>query len=129
MNTSKNKNWLYWLIAFISFATALSGLVQMLMPALILGIIKGDMAAANLHSFGIVGMFMLLFGGMMLHALLSHTHHPVTILWSALQKFGAFVAVAIGVLNDLFASIAWLVAFFDLASSILFFIYWRKIKQ
>jgi hypothetical protein len=129
MHIPKNKNWLYWLITFIAIATAVSGLLQMVIPTLVLGIIKGDMAPANLHSFAIVGMFMLLFGGMMMNAMLSHAHHPIAVFWSALQKFGAFVAVAIGVLNDLFAPIAWLVALFDLASSLLFFIYWRKIKE
>jgi hypothetical protein len=128
MGTQENKNGLYWLLVFISFATALSGLVQMVWPEFILAIIQGDQAPANLHSFAIVGMFMLLFGGMLLHALLSIKHHPLPVFWSGLQKLGAFVAVALGISNGLFAPIAWAVSLFDLASGLLIIFYWRSIK-
>lgn len=124
----KNKHWLYWLLVFISFATAVSGLIQMIMPVLILSIIQGEQSAANLHSFAIVGMFMLLFGLMLLHALLSKIHHPLPVFWAALQKFGAFVAVALGISQGLFSPLTWAVSLFDLASGILIIIYWRSIK-
>lgn len=128
MSNVKDKNWLYWLLTFIAAATALSGLVQMLAPRFILNIIGGELAPGNLHSFAIVGMFMLLFGSLLLNALLSHQHHPLSVFWSALQKFGAFVAVAIGVNKGLFTDIAWAVALFDLASSGLLICYWNKIR-
>ncbi|WP_416307905.1 hypothetical protein [Neptunicella sp. SCSIO 80796] len=128
MDNTKNKNGLYWLLALIAVATVISGLVQMLKPAFILDIISGEQSAANLHSFAIVGMFMLLFGGLMLHALFSHQHHPVAVFWSGLQKLGAFAAVGLGVMNGVFASIAWAVALFDLASGILILYYWHKIR-
>jgi uncharacterized membrane protein len=128
MSTQKDKNWLYWLLVIIAFATAVSGLVQMLLPSMILGIIQGEQSAANLHSFAIVGMFMLLFGLMLLHALLSQIHHPLPVFWSALQKFGAFAAVALGIIHGLFAPLAWAVSLFDLASGLLLIMYWRSIK-
>jgi hypothetical protein len=49
-------------------------------------------------------------------------------LWSALQKFGAFIAVTIGVFNGLFSILAMSVAIFDLFSGVVFFIYLRVLN-
>ncbi|OLE04404.1 MAG: hypothetical protein AUI36_42770 [Cyanobacteria bacterium 13_1_40CM_2_61_4] len=74
-------------------------------------------------------MFMVLFGGATLHALLSFKHHPVVILWSSFQKFGASGAVALGVQRGVFSSLAIIVAVIDLLSGLLAFWYWRRIKR
>lgn len=129
MANEKNKNQLYWLLAFIAAITVISGLVQMLQPSFVLTIISGEQSPGNLHSFAIVGMFMVLFGGMMLHALLSPQHHPVAVFWSGLQKIGAFAAVALGVTKGVFSWLAWGVALFDLASGLLILFYWILIKR
>lgn len=120
---------LRFLILIISVSTAISGAVQCAAPGLVLGLIGGDDAAANLHSFRIVGMFMFLFGCMMVHALYDNADNQVAILWSALQKLGAFIAVTAGVCLHLFAPIALGVAFFDLFSSVLFFSYLLVLRR
>ncbi len=129
MLSTVNKNTIYWLLVIISVATLISGCLQMIKPDVILGIISGEISAGNLHSFAIVGMFMVLFGGLLLHALLSPKHHPLAVLWASLQKFGAFAAVAIGVINGVFSALAWGVAIFDLISGLLIIIYWFNIRH
>jgi hypothetical protein len=49
-------------------------------------------------------------------------------LWAGLQKFGAFVAVLLGVLNQIFAPLALGVALFDLATAVLLGISWRRLR-
>lgn len=125
----KKKDILYKVLVLISVATVVSGALQMVRPALVLGVIGGESTATSRHFFGIVGMFMVLFGGAMLHALLSVTHHRVVVLWSGLQKIGAFVAVSLGVGKGLFSVLALGVAGFDLMSGMLIFLYWLTIRN
>lgn len=113
------KQFLYRIIAAIAAITLLSGLGQLLMPGFVLRIVGAEVGPTTQHLFAIVGMFMALFGGIVLHALLSAQHHPIVLLWAALQKLGAFGAVTIGVSNDIFSPLAMEVAFFDLASGLL----------
>ncbi|MDO6436141.1 patatin [Cyclobacterium sp. 1_MG-2023] len=118
------------LVVLIAFITLISGLVQMLAPSFMLGFIGKEVAtASSAHFFGIVGMFMALFGGMLLHAVYSAVTNKQVVLWSALQKFGAFIAVSIGVFNGLFSILAMSVAIFDLFSGLVFFIYLRVLNR
>jgi hypothetical protein len=114
---------LWWLLAVIAVLTVVSGLVQMFDPGFILGTISGEATAASRHFFGIVGMFMALFGGMTLHALLSADENRIVFVWAGLQKAGASIAVGSGVFHGIFSSLALLVAGFDLATAIIFVIY------
>ncbi|NBB74654.1 MAG: patatin [Bacteroidetes bacterium] len=113
------KQLLYRIIAAIAAITLFSGLGQLLMPGFVLRIVGAEVLPATQHLFAIVGMFMALFGGMVLHALLSARHHRIVLLWAALQKLGAFGAVTLGVSNGIFSPLAMGVAFFDLASGLL----------
>ena len=125
----KRKNWLYWLLVLISAATVLSGLVQLISPGFVLHVVGGATDPAGEHFFRLVGMFMVLFGGMLLQALLGAADQPVAVLWSALQKLGAAGAVGLGVSRGFFSSTALLVAGFDLLTGILILVYWRSIRQ
>ena len=125
----KRKTPLYLLLATISALTILTGLVQMLVPGMVLRLMLSEATPTAKHFFGIVGMFMVLFGGALLHALLSPAHQPVVVLWAGLQKFGASLAVGLGVLNAVFSSLALLVAGFDLLSGILIFLYWSEVRR
>ena len=125
----KQKNWLYWVLVLISAGTVLSGLVQMVAPGFVLHTVGGVTDPAGEHFFRIVGMFMVLFGGMMLQALLSPSDHPVAVFWASLQKLGAAGAVGLGVSRGFFSSTGLLVAGFDLLSGILILIYWRSIQR
>jgi hypothetical protein len=119
----KPRGLLFKLSAAIAAITIVTGFVQMLRPELVLGIIGADTNPAPRHFFGIVGMFMVLFGGMLLHALLDAGDHRIVVLWSGLQKIGASGAVALGVWNGIFSTLALGVAGFDLFSGAVIFLY------
>jgi hypothetical protein len=125
----KKKDWLYWLLVLIAASTFLTGAVQAIAPAFILRLLSAETTPTSQHFFAIVGMFMVLFGGATLHALLSFKHHAVVILWSSFQKFGASVAVALGVQRGIFASLALLVAIIDFLSGVLALWYWSRIRR
>ncbi|MEP6743165.1 MAG: patatin [bacterium] len=125
----KRKDWLYWLLVLIAASTFLTGALQAIKPAFILRLLSAETTITSRHFFAIVGMFMVLFGGATLHALFSFKHHPVVILWSSLQKFGASVAVALGVQRGVFASLALVVAIIDFLSGVLAIWYWSRIRR
>lgn len=125
----KERTWLYWILLLICIATVVSGLVQLFAPAFILGLVGGEATATSKHFFGIVGMFMFLFGGMLFQALWGPKHQPVAVFWAGLQKFGASVAVALGILRGIFGPLAWLVAGFDLLSGVLVMMYWLTVRR
>jgi hypothetical protein len=124
---AKQKDLLYWILVIIAAVTVLSGLLQVLVPGVILELLSAQRTATADHFFGIVGMFMALFGGMMLNALLGRADQPVAVLWGGLQKLGAVAAVSLGVVHGIFASVALWVASMDLVSGILALVYWRRI--
>ena len=74
-------------------------------------------------------MFMVLFGAMLLQALLTAGDHSVAVLWAGLQKFGAAAAVALGVFKGIFSLLALSVAGFDLLSGILIFAYRARTRS
>jgi hypothetical protein len=125
----KTRDALYWILVAIAALTVFSGIVQMVVPDFELRMLSAKSTATSRHFFGIVGMFMTLFGGAMLHALLSPKDHPVVVFWASLQKFGAVCAVALGVGRGIFSTLALTVAFFDLASGILGMSYWCRIRS
>jgi hypothetical protein len=69
--TMKIEKTLYWILVLISVTTIISGIVQMFIPAFILGLISAETAATTRQCFPTVGMFMFFFGGLRLHILLS----------------------------------------------------------
>jgi hypothetical protein len=116
---------LYWVLVLISATTLVSGIVQIFAPAVILGMVGSEITPATRQCFATIGMFMFLFGGMLLQVLLSRQVIAPVFLWAGLQKIGAFVAVAIGVMNHVFSPMALTVAGFDLLSGILVFAYMK----
>jgi hypothetical protein len=120
---------LYWVVTLIAGITIVSGLAQMVAPGMILRFISGETTPTSLHFFGIIGMFMALFGGALMHALLSVSRQPIVVLWAGLQKFGAVAAVGLGVLKSIFSPLALFVAGFDLLSALLVICYWLGIRE
>jgi hypothetical protein len=114
---------LFWLVLAIAAITLVTGCVQILWPAPILALLSAEQSAASLHFFGLVGMFMALFGGALLHALLGGGPDRVVLLWAGLQKFAAVAGVAIGVLHGIFAALALVVTGFDFVSGVLILAY------
>ena len=103
--------------------TVATGATQIVAPQVVLGVVGGDPSPAPRFFFQIVGMFMVLFGGLMWHTVRAARDMRVPMLWCALQKLGAATVVSFGVAGGHFARIALSVAAFDLATSVLAFWY------
>jgi hypothetical protein len=106
---------------FIALVTVLTGAAQLVLPEKLLPLLQVEPTATAAHLFATIGMFMVLFGAAVLHALSREEALPVVLLWAACQKVGAALLVAWGVNKGVFAPLALLVAAFDLASGLLFF--------
>ena len=119
-----------WVLLSIAVATVLSGAVQMIAPGFVLNVVRANQTPTSLHFFAIVGMFMVLFGGLLWHALTQGPRsQAIPVLWASLQKFGASIAVALGIAHAIFQSpLAWLVAGFDFLSGILALAWWFRIR-
>ena len=123
------RNYIKIILKLIAVITVLSGVIQAVSPGFVLEFIGGDVNASTKHFFGIVGMFMVFFGGLLYHALASSKPQRAAVLWCGLQKFGAAVAVILGVTRGLFSWLALGVAGFDFISGILIMMYWFSIQE
>ena len=123
------KKYLRMVILLISLITVFSGAMQVVSPSFVLQFVGAQVDVTTQQLFATIGMFMFLFGGMMVHALYSAADNRVVVIWSGLQKFLAAVAVGIGIQKGVFLPVAGLVASFDFASGILFFVYLRSLKS
>lgn len=122
------KKYLTPLVVVISVATVFAGTAQIIFPGFVLAQVGGETTRSTTHFFAIIGMFMLLFGALMLHNVYSPVSDRGTALWCALQKIGASVAVVIGIYNQVFSLLAVGVALFDLLSGVVFLIYRKNLK-
>lgn len=73
-------------------------------------------------------MFMLLFSGALLQALISPQPQPIVLIWAGLQKFGASIAVCLAVIKLIFSPFALLLTGFDLLSGVLIFWYLFRLR-
>jgi hypothetical protein len=113
----------------IAIITVISGLMQLIAPSFVLGMVGVQINPTTEQLFATIGMFMIMFGGLMVHATYSIGQNGAAVLWAALQKIGASLAVFIGIFHHLFAPVAALVASFDFVSFILLIIYYRNISR
>ena len=116
-------------VAAIAALTILSGLGQLVAPGVVLDLLGAESTATTRHFFAIVGMFMAVVGGVLLQALLTEPTPSYVVLWGAVQKLGAFIAVTVGVWRDLFGSIALVVALFDLFTAVLAAVLWHRLRR
>jgi hypothetical protein len=103
----------------IAAITAVTGALQVVAPGAVLDLLSADRSPPAEQGFATVGMFMVLFAGLVLHALTVGSGERVALLWASLQKLGASAAVGVGVARGVFSGVALLVASFDLASGAL----------
>jgi hypothetical protein len=123
------KKYLRLIILLISVITLISGAIQVVAPAVVLNFVGAAIDLTTKQLFATIGMFMFLFGGMMIHALYNEYDNRVVVIWSALQKLGASIAVVIGIVKGAFLPVAGMVAAFDFFSGILFFVYRRSLNS
>ncbi|CAN7279829.1 hypothetical protein [Arthrobacter sp. LjRoot14] len=114
-------------LAAIAVVTVFSGAVQIPFGGAVLELLGAEPTTAARQLFATVGMFMVVVGGLLLHTLLRPQPAAEVLLWSGVQKAGACAAVAVGVLNGVFAPVALAVAAFDLATAALCLIYLRRL--
>jgi hypothetical protein len=98
----------------IAATTALTGLTQVLLPQPMLRVLSTENTPTSQHFFRTIGMFMVVVGGALVHALSTNADSRVLVLWTAVQKLGASAAVGIGVKQRVFSPLALFVASFDL---------------
>ena len=120
---------LRFVVAGIAGITVVSGLIQVVLPGLVLDLLGASSTPTTRHFFGIVGMFMAVIGALTLQALMTRSTPSYVIGWAALQKLAAFVAVTVGVVHDLFSVIALPVALFDLLTAVLAALLWRRLRS
>ena len=123
------KKYLTLLVIIISIITVLSGLLQLAVPGFVLAFVGAEITPASRHFFGIVGMFMALFGSMMLHAVYSFRKNDAAVFWAAMQKLGASAAVGLGIAHEIFNTMSVFVAVFDLLSGIIFLWYYADLYK
>lgn len=120
MNSSQKNSLLERGVVMIAWSTLLTGIAQMLKPGLVMRVIGARDTATGRHLFATVGMFMAVIGGQLLHTILFERQASRVVLgWATAQKFGASVAVAVGVSRGIFAPLALAVAGFDFLSGVL----------
>lgn len=117
------------ILLLISLTTLLSGLMQVIAPAFVLNFVGAAIDTTTEQLFATIGMFMFLFGAMMIHALYNEENNRVAVIWSGLQKLGASIAVFIGIFKGVFIPLAAGVAVFDLLSALFFFYYLKTLKD
>jgi len=112
------------LVLAVAAITAVSGLVQMLLPDLVLRFVGASTAPAARHFFGLVGMFMVIVGAALWVAVREGSTGVVLVL--AAQKAGAVAGVVIGFASGIFGATALLVAAFDALSFGLILWFWQR---
>jgi hypothetical protein len=123
------KKYIRVILLLISVTTLVSGALQVIAPAFVLNFVGVEIDFTSKQLFATIGMFMFLFGGMMIHALYNAENNRVAVLWSGLQKLGASIAVFFGIYLGVFHLLAAGVATFDFLSGLLFFYYLRTMKR
>lgn len=116
-------------VGVIAAATVLSGIVQLLAPGVVLGVIGAETSTTARHFFAIVGMFMAIVGGLVLHVLWIGRDERTVVLWGSVQKLGASVAVGLGVARGVFGGLALFVAAFDLFSAAVMGWLWTRVRR
>ncbi|MCY1019437.1 patatin-like phospholipase family protein [Pyxidicoccus sp. MSG2] len=107
-----------WVIQAIAWVTIVSGAGMIVMPGTLLALLDAGTDLTSRHTFGIEGMFMVLFGSLLLHGMKSPRENGAAVLWAGVQKVAAFGAVSLGVLRGVFSPLALTVAVFDLLSGV-----------
>ena len=123
------RTWVEWIVIAIAVITLLSGLAQIIAPQTALSTLGIGSNPPVTLLFAIVSIFTALFGGALLHAMLTSESQPVIVLWAGLQKIAGSSAVAIGVLQGVVASTALLVAGYDFLAGLFVLWYWLRIRS
>ena len=106
--------------------TAFSGFLLLLFPKTMLDWLGAGTADPAPYLFGIIGVFMLVFGGLTIDACRRPDPPPVVLFWATIQKIGAVLAMLVGLFTDVYGILALLVALFDAVSALILWALWRR---
>lgn len=119
------RTWRDWLLILIAIITILSGLAQIILPETALSLTGISATAEAVYLFRLVSLLTLLFGGMLLHAMLSGQNRSVPLLWAGLQKVLSAAAVMLAVVSGLLpANNTLLVAGYDFVAGVFLLWHW-----
>jgi hypothetical protein len=110
----------------VGVVTALSGLFLLAFPKTALSLLGAGKTDPAPYLFGLIGMFMLLFGGLLIDTARRPDPAPVALFWCMLQKIGATIAMVVGYVTDVFGWFALFVALVDAASALIVRALWRR---
>lgn len=113
----------------VAGVTVLTGAVQVVAPAFVLARLGATTDATASHLFATVGMFMVVVGGLLATTLARPRHDPDVVLWAAVQKAGAALAVGVGVARGTFDALALGVAAFDLLTAVVLVVHLRRLPR
>lgn len=117
------------LLIMIAAITIVTGLTQLLVPGWVLSVIAREHSALGAHFFATVGMFMLITGAMFLQSLLMRSSEAAIPLWIGIQKAAAALLVAWATVRGLLLPLAYGVAAFDGFTTLITFMFWRRLPS
>jgi hypothetical protein len=117
------------LLILIALVTAISGLIQIILPGMVLAFLTPSSDELHRQLFATVGMFMLVTGSLFLQGLWNRTPGKALPFWIGVQKLLAAVFVTRGVYVGVFMPMAIGVASFDALSAFLCFIFAKRIAR
>ena len=112
------RHWTYWLIVAVAVITILSGAGQVLMPERALSFMGFAASGDTVFLIRVLSLFVALFGGALLHAVLIARFESTILLWVGLQKVASAASMLLGVTSGLLASVVLLVAGYDFAAGL-----------
>jgi hypothetical protein len=114
------------LCVIIGVITAVSGLFLLAFPKTALNLLDAGTTDPASYLFGLIGMFMLLFGGLLIDTSRRVDPAPVALFWCAIQKVAATIAMFVGLISDVYGWLALLLVLFDGLSALVIWALWRR---
>ena len=124
--------WLHRYFVLVAGLSLVGGSVLIFVPALARYILAVPPAAADpllRVLLGVIGFFIALLGAAFLHALLARPAPPLLIFYIIWEKFGAALALVLGIAAGVFASWLWCLVVYDVASGLLIAWYWQHLRR
>lgn len=112
--------------------TIVSGAMQLANPDGAVAPLGGDLAAAGATArfyVAAIGALLVVFGGLLLHALLSPQPHPAVFLWVGVEKLAYAAMAALGAAQGIYGSAAYGVTALDVVAGTLCLIQWRRTRR
>lgn len=131
-NRTRLDTWLHRYFVLVAVLSLVGGGVLIFAPALARYILAAPPVVVDpvlRVLLGVVGFFIALLGAAFLHALLDRPAPPLLIFYIVWEKFGAALAVVLGIAAGVFAPFLWGLVAYDVASGLLIARYWQRLRR